>query len=116
MAQRFPQFARPDGGIDLLCINPLTGSALDAAPADNLGAVPLPAVGGYLQAPQQGLLGASCTGGMLRTTTATSEPFRALALPGENYHFYDVVLFYNNLRRDAARRVAAWLESASTSP
>ena len=100
----------------MLCINPLTGSAADAAPADNLGAVPLPAVGGYLQTPQPGLVGTSCADGMLRTTTATSEPFRALALPGENYHFYDVVLFYNNLRRDAARRVTAWLDEQSRLP
>ncbi len=48
---------------------------------------------------------------MLRTTAVAPEPFTALALPGENYHFYDVVLFYSNLRGDAARRVAAWLEN-----
>lgn len=110
-AQRFPEYARPDGDIDLLCMNPLTGSKADATAADNRGAVPLPALGGYLKAPVTNLLGASCTGGMLRTTAVAPEPFTALALPGENYHFYDVVLFYSNLRGDAARRVAAWLEN-----
>ena len=110
IGQRYPQFQRPDGGVDLICTNPLTGS-LEAADAKaNSGAQPLPAVGGYLKAPTVGLVGADCDSGMLRTTQVPPAPFTALALPGENYHFYDVVLFHSNLRADAAGRVASWLE------
>ena len=29
-------------------------------------------------------------------------------LPGNNYHVYDIPLFWANLRADVARRVAAW--------
>jgi hypothetical protein len=29
-------------------------------------------------------------------------------LPGNNYHLYDVTLFWANLRADFERRVAAW--------
>jgi hypothetical protein len=31
-----------------------------------------------------------------------------MVLPGGNYHVYDMVLFWANLREDSARRVAAW--------
>jgi len=108
-AGRYPQYARPDGGIDLICVNPLTGSASAAAPEANLGAVPLPPVNGYLPAPLPGLVGAACAQGILRTTAVPPPPFTALALPGDNYHFYDIALFHENLRRDAARRVDAWI-------
>ena len=30
-------------------------------------------------------------------------------LPGNNYHVYDIPLFWANLRRDFGRRVGAWL-------
>ncbi|MDZ4308353.1 MAG: hypothetical protein U0988_10905, partial [Allopontixanthobacter sp.] len=29
-------------------------------------------------------------------------------LPGNNYHVYDIPLFWENLHRDVARRVSAW--------
>jgi hypothetical protein len=29
-------------------------------------------------------------------------------LPGNNYHLYDITLFWSNLRADFARRVAAF--------
>ena len=29
-------------------------------------------------------------------------------MPGNNYHVYDIPLFWANLRADMARRVAAW--------
>jgi len=29
-------------------------------------------------------------------------------LPGNNYHIYDIPLFWANVRADAARREAAW--------
>jgi CubicO group peptidase (beta-lactamase class C family) len=108
-APRYEKYARADGGIDLLCMNPLTGAA-DAAPAAaNLGAVPIPPLNGYLTAPVPGLVGASCEDGILRTGAALEPPFAALSLPGESYHFYDIALFHTNLRRDTARRVDAWL-------
>jgi hypothetical protein len=109
MAQRYPQYARADGGIDLLCMNPLTGAASPAPPEANLGAVALPALNGYLPAPQPAFVGAACEDGILKTSRVPPPPYTALALPGENYHFYDIPLFHSNLREDAARRVEAWL-------
>ncbi len=29
-------------------------------------------------------------------------------LPGNNYHVYDIPLFWRNLQEDVTRRVAAW--------
>ena len=29
-------------------------------------------------------------------------------LPGNNYHVYDIPLFWSNLRADVGRRVSAW--------
>lgn len=33
-------------------------------------------------------------------------------LPGNNYHVYDIPLFWTNLREDVARRVRAWSAAA----
>jgi len=32
-------------------------------------------------------------------------------LPGNNYHVYDMTLFWANLRADYERRTAAWLKA-----
>ncbi len=108
MVQRYPQFVGSDGAVNILCTNPLTGGP-DAALADrNAGAVPLPDIGGYLGEPIPGLVGANCDRGQLLLTRTPGSPFEAMAMPDANYHFYDIALFYANLRRDVAQRVAQW--------
>ncbi len=106
VAKRFPQYARPDGGIDVVCTNPLSGSEEPAEAAANLGAVPVPVPGAYLGAPKPGLVGAACDQGLLRLSASPGEPFETLVFAGENYHFYDVALFYENVRRDATARAS----------
>ncbi len=108
ISQRFPQYADPDGSIDIACSNPLSGSGEPADALANLGARPVPVAGGYLSPPIPKLVWASCDGGMLRLTNTPGEPFEALVFTGENYHFYDVALFHQNLRVDASRRVKAF--------
>ncbi len=107
LAQRYPQYADDSGGIELTCANPLSGSSAAADPATNLGAVPPPVPGAYLSAPTPKLVGASCDQGILRLTSTPGKPYANLIFPGENYHFYDVALFYENVRQDAATRAAA---------
>ena len=34
----------------------------------------------------------------------------AFVLPGNNYHVYDITLFWANIRADFERRGAAWLK------
>ena len=104
-AQRFQQFQNADGTIDLLCINPLTGTTnAKAGSAANLGGVGVgPAPFGK---PAVGLTGANCIDGMLRLDRTPGPPFRQLVFGGENYHFYDIALFYMSLRQDLLLRVA----------
>ncbi|MFK7958305.1 MAG: DUF3089 domain-containing protein [Lysobacterales bacterium] len=109
IAQRFPKYARADGTIDIACSNPLSGSSEPADASANLGARPVPVAGAYLSAPIPNLTGAGCDGGMLRLTNKLGTPFESLVFAGDNYHFYDVALFHENLRDDASRRVAAFV-------
>lgn len=108
MVQRYPRDAR-GGRVEIACTNPLTGSsAATAAASANVGALPPPVPGAYLAEPVPNVVGARCEDGMLRVDRAPPAPFDAWALPGDNYHFYDVALFYDNLRADATRRAQAF--------
>ena len=96
---------RGDGGV--LCINPLTGTAGGSAPASaNLGTlVPNNDLsGGQLVA---GAVGAHCgsRGLLLLDNSPDLGPY---VLPGNNYHVYDIPLFWENLRLDVARRMRTW--------
>ena len=97
----------PLGGSAFLCSNPLTGATGGTAPASaNAGTL----------VPDKGL-----TGGKLRPAMVparcdkdgllkigTPPEMGPYVLPGNNYHVYDIPLFWANLRADAAARVAAW--------
>jgi hypothetical protein len=94
-------------GAAYLCTNPLTGSVGGSAPASsNLGALILnPAfLGGAIK---PGLTGAHCRadGALMLDGQPAMGP---LVFPGENYHAYDIPLFWVNLRDDFGRRVVAW--------
>jgi len=98
---------RLPAGSPFLCSNPLTGQTGGDAPASaNLGTL-VPAEdlkSGKLVA---GMVPARCRDdGFL----SIGEPpqLGAYVLPGNNYHVYDIPMFWANLRADAARRTAAW--------
>jgi hypothetical protein len=97
---------RGDGPI--LCVNPLTGTTNGVAPAEaNLGTLKPEAdfsagelIGGVIAArcdPQTGLL-----------LIGDPPDLGPGVLPGNNYHVYDIPLFWSNLKADVARRLAAW--------
>lgn len=94
-------------GSAFLCSNPLTGSAGGTAPASaNLGTLFPDAKieNGELKS---GLVPATCRAdGMLSLQSAPE--IGDYVLPGNNYHVYDIPLFWANVRADFARRVAAW--------
>ncbi len=98
---------QPHKGSTVLCSNPLTGGIGGSAPASaNLGTlVPdLTLANGALAT---GAVGASCRpDGML--SIGAGYAMGPYVLPGENYHVYDIPLFWANVRADFARRVAAW--------
>lgn len=99
---------QPRGNGAVLCTNPLTGTLNGAATAErNLGTLK-PAAdfsSGHLIA---------------RAVPATCDPQTGIlmigdppdlgpgVLPGNNYHVYDIPLFWSNLRADVVRRLAAW--------
>lgn len=98
---------RPRGESRILCVNPLNGQLDGAAPASaNLGTLRPNAdlTGGTLV---PGAVPARCDprGLLLIGDPPQLGPY---VLPGNNYHVYDIPLFWANLRADVARRMSAW--------
>lgn len=95
-------------GTKMLCTNPLTGIPDGAAPASaNLGTV-IPSGDLKTGTLEIGTIPARCdTRGFLLIGPAP-EGIGSYILPGNNYHVFDVSLFWSNVRSDAARRLAAF--------
>jgi hypothetical protein len=97
----------PRAGSPMLCVNPLTGTRGAAAPAAaNLGTL-VPnenLTEGRLETPG---VPARCDvrGFLLIAGPPALGPY---VLPGNNYHVYDYALFWLNIRRDAAARLATF--------
>lgn len=102
---------QPLKGSPFLCSNPLTGRTGGSAPASaNLGTM-IPDVllkTGWMR---PGMVAAKCRADGILSIGAPPEmgPF---VLPGNNYHVYDIPLFWASLRTDFTKRVAAWKPSA----
>jgi hypothetical protein len=112
---RYGGVYEPNAGKTLLCVNPLRWDmSEEPAPAGaNLGA--LPTGDGPLGAPDVGLTGAQCRGGVLYASPPDGKGYSGLVLPGGNYHIYDYNLFYMNIRRNAEQRARAFLATAPAS-
>lgn len=94
-------------GSAFLCSNPLTGGNGNAAPAAaNLGTL-IPDV-----SLKNGRIVPAYTGASCRTDGALSlggnPNMGPYVFPGDNYHVYDIPLFWTNVRADFSARVAAW--------
>lgn len=98
---------QPTGDSPFLCSNPLTGRVGGTAPASaNLGTLSVDEKTGKGEL-KAGLVPAQCEpDGVL----AIGPPLDLgpYVLPGNNYHIYDIQLFWANLRADVAHRVQAW--------
>ncbi|MFB0610875.1 DUF3089 domain-containing protein [Aurantiacibacter poecillastricola] len=95
-------------GSAILCVNPLTGNANDEAEAArNLGTlVPESDLASGELVP--GAVPARCdpdTGVLL---IGDPPELGEYVLPGNNYHVYDIPLFWRNLQEDVVTRVRAW--------
>nr|WP_166180856.1 DUF3089 domain-containing protein [Altererythrobacter segetis] len=98
---------RPRGGRGVLCVNPLTGTIGGAAPASaNLGTL-VPSADLSSGELLPGAVAARCgkRGLLLIANPPELGPY---VLPGNNYHVYDIPLFWENLRLDVARRMRTW--------
>ena len=94
------------GTSEVLCSNPLTGGIGGEAPASaNLGTL-VPDASLAEGTVEQALVPARCEGGLL--LIGPPPKMGPYVLPGNNYHVYDIPLFWANLRADVAARRAAW--------
>lgn len=112
---------RPRAGTRMLCTNPLTGIPdTEAPPAANIGTLK-PTEGFRSGSLIAGKIGAKCddTRGFLMIGDAEIAKNYVVAgyvLPGNNYHVYDITLFWANVRADALRRLATYEGKPSPVP
>jgi hypothetical protein len=92
---------------DMLCVNPLTGTANGTAPPTANSGTLVPTADFSNAALAVGQVGAACDNGFL-ILDGEVPPLGPYVLPGNNYHVYDYALFWANIRQDAARRLASW--------
>ena len=91
----------------MLCVNPITGTLNDSAPAKANPGTLVPTSNFASAKLAAGQVGAHCDEGLLKLDGAIP-PLGPYVLPGNNYHVYDYALFWSAIRRDAERRLAAW--------
>jgi hypothetical protein len=95
------------GTTPMLCTNPLTGQYGGNAPASaNLGTL-VPEDSMEKGTLQPGLVPAACDKRGLLLIGPPPE-MGSYVLPGNNYHVYDLPLFWSNTKADVIRRVEAW--------
>lgn len=101
---------QPRRGTPMLCVDPLTGTRGGAAPASaNLGAlVPTTDLDDATVVP--GRVPARCAPSGFLLIGPPPAGFGRYVLPGNNYHVYDMALFWANLREDVAARTASFLK------
>lgn len=97
----------------ILCVNPLSGTVNGTAPASaNLGTlVPDTSLSnGELVA---GAVPARCDPATGLLLVGEPPELGEYVLPGNNYHVYDIPLFWRNLQEDVVRRVGTWTGNRS---
>ncbi|UNU43055.1 DUF3089 domain-containing protein [Sphingopyxis sp. YF1] len=111
---------RPRRDTRMLCTNPLTGIPDTAAKAQaNLGTLkPVDGFkGGTLVA---GKIGAHCDDArgllMIGNADIAKDYAPSYVLPGNNYHVFDITLFWENVRADVLRRLATYEGKPSPVP
>jgi hypothetical protein len=99
---------RSRAGTSLLCVNPLTGTRGGEAAADaNIGAL-VPEEGMEDARLVPGRIPARCDDEGLLVIGPPPQGYDRYVLPGNNYHVFDFLLFWANLREDVARRTVAF--------
>ena len=96
---------------DMLCVNPVTGSAAPSTPGQSAGTL-VPTDQTLSDATLvTGAVGVRCEGGFLLIRGRDNQlpEFGRYVLPGNNYHVFDYALFWGDIRRDVERRRQAWL-------
>jgi hypothetical protein len=95
-------------GSPMLCVNPLTGNARDAAEAGaNLGTL-IPNTELTEAEIRAGAVPARCGVNGFLLIGENPPELPPYALPGNNYHVFDYALFWANIRADAAARMKSF--------
>lgn len=96
-----------------VCVNPITGIQGGTGEArDNLGTL-VPDVAAGTGALVAGVVPAQCgPDHLLHIGAPPKLEMGPYVLPGNNYHLYDITLFWANLRADFVRRAAAFAEQS----
>ena len=94
-------------GTAFLCSNPLAGMQGGTVTATANKGTLVPDAKLENGEIKPGYVGATCRKDGILSLGAEPE-MGPYVLPGNNYHVYDIPLFWVNLRQDFARRVAAW--------
>ena len=98
---------QPRGDGPIVCVNPITGTANGNAPASkNLGTL-IPEEDFSSASLVAGGVPARCDASGLLLIGDPPEVGSAV-LPGNNYHVYDIPLFWRNLQENVVTRVRAW--------
>ena len=94
---------------DFVCVNPISGREGGSAEAqDNLGTL-VPDLSKGTGTLARGVVPARCgEDHFLHIGSPPDLDLGPYVLPGNNYHLYDITLFWTNLRADFARRVEAF--------
>lgn len=108
---------QPLAGSAFLCTNPLTGSQDGQSDAAiNLGTL-VPDFEKRTGTLVAKTVPAACgTDGFLHIGPAPKLEMGDYVLPGNNYHVYDIALFWANLRADARKRLTAWTAEQERAP
>ena len=77
-----------------------------ASPLDNPGTL-IPSADMRSASLEPGAVGAHCRDGLL-ILDGLPPQLGSFVLPGNNYHVYDIPLFWANLQQDVTRRMRAW--------
>ena len=100
----------PRGEGPILCVNPQTGAVGGEAPMEaNLGTL-VPNTDMSSAELVAGAVPARCDEQGLLIIGNPPQLGQGV-LPGNNYHVYDIPLFWANLQEDVVRRVSAWVEA-----
>lgn len=103
---------QPRGDGPILCVNPITGGTNGEAPAsENLGTL-VPDEGLSRAELVAGAVPARCDASGLLLIGDPPELGEGV-LPGNNYHVYDIPLFWANVQQDVVERVRVWTQAAS---
>ncbi|MXO89714.1 DUF3089 domain-containing protein [Pontixanthobacter aquaemixtae] len=101
---------QPRGDSKILCVNPISGIVDDTATADQNTGTLVPAPDFSTGELRVGQVPARCDDRGLLLIGDPPE-MGNYVLDGQNYHVYDIPLFWKNLQQDVGRRVSAWTKA-----